>query len=51
MEKTADMNNYYFCVNPGEASVWEFTNVEFPVLCHRLAEVFFSLWHNYIKAV
>lgn len=25
MEKTADMNNYYFCVNPGEASVWEFT--------------------------
>ncbi|MBR4349599.1 MAG: hypothetical protein IKP99_02635 [Bacteroidales bacterium] len=25
MGKTADMNNYYFCVNPGEASVWEFT--------------------------
>ena len=26
MEKTADMNNYYFCVNPGdECSVWEFT--------------------------
>ena len=26
MEKTADMNNYYFCVNPGDdCSVWEFT--------------------------